>query len=48
MESVHNCVGGSEQQCIPANPPVCNPALTGQGATVPSPACWYKGQAAFL
>eukprot|EP00286_Rhodomonas_abbreviata_P016174 CAMPEP_0181323128 /NCGR_PEP_ID=MMETSP1101-20121128/19609_1 /TAXON_ID=46948 /ORGANISM="Rhodomonas abbreviata, Strain Caron Lab Isolate" /LENGTH=68 /DNA_ID=CAMNT_0023431113 /DNA_START=28 /DNA_END=234 /DNA_ORIENTATION=+ len=48
MEAPHNCVGGSEVSCIPANPPVGNPAYTGMGVTVPAPAYWYKSQAAFL
>jgi len=41
MSAPHNCVGGSEQGCIPEHPPVGNPALTGSGSTVPPPASWY-------
>jgi len=41
MSAPHNCVGGSEQGCIPANPPVGNPALTGSGSSLPPPASWY-------
>jgi hypothetical protein len=41
MAASHNCVGGSEQGCIPKNPPVGNPALTGQSSTLPAPAHWY-------
>ena len=41
MAASHNCVGGSEQGCIPKNPPVGNPALTGSSSTLPAPAHWY-------
>eukprot|EP00960_Hanusia_phi_P055464 762973-Hanusia_phi.AAC.1 len=41
MDCVHNCVGGSEQGCIPADPPVGNASLTGQSFQVPAPAHWY-------
>jgi len=49
MEASHNCVGGSEQGCIPDNPPVADPSKTGMTYTLPSPAHWYaNGNAAEL
>jgi hypothetical protein len=41
MAASHNCVGGSEQGCIPKNPPVGNPAFTGSSSSLPAPAHWY-------
>jgi len=41
MEASHNCVGGSEQGCIPENPPVGDASKTGSSFTVPPPQSWY-------
>jgi len=41
MEAPHNCVGGSEQGCIPKNPPVYDASKTGMSSTLPAPASWY-------
>jgi hypothetical protein len=41
MEASHNCVGGSEQGCIPKNPPVGDASKTGMSSTLPAPAHWY-------
>eukprot|EP00961_Rhodomonas_salina_P089073 1198134-Rhodomonas_salina.1 len=40
MSAPHNCVGGSEQGCIPKNPPVGDPSKTGMTSTLPPPATW--------
>jgi hypothetical protein len=40
MGASHNCVGGSEQGCIPKNPPVGDATKTGMGSTLPAPAHW--------
>jgi hypothetical protein len=37
MAAPANCVGGSEQGCVPAN---CGPHCGGH-AVLPSPASWY-------
>lgn len=47
MEAPHNCIGGSEQQCLPgpaeASVIVMDPSKMYNGAGVPSPSSWYKG-----
>ena len=40
MAASHNCVGGSEQGCIPEHPPVADPSKTGMGSSLPPPASW--------
>ena len=53
--SPHNCVGGSEMNCLPGisnnqNPRemFADPSKMQNMGGVPSPAHWYKSQAAFL
>ena len=46
-EAPHNCSGGSEQGCIPKNPPVADASKTGMNQPLPAPAHWYaNGQVA--
>jgi hypothetical protein len=45
MAASHNCVGGSEQGCIPDNPPVGDPSKTGMTTPLPPPASWYANSA---
>mmetsp|Transcript_21135 Transcript_21135/g.42649 ORF Transcript_21135/g.42649 Transcript_21135/m.42649 type:complete len:333 (+) Transcript_21135:59-1057(+) len=40
-EAPHNCVGGSEQGCIPDNPPVADASKTGMTTKLPPPEHWY-------
>jgi hypothetical protein len=41
MEAPNNCIGGSEQGCVPKG---CGPHCGGGAVKVPAPATWYANQ----
>lgn len=51
-EAPHNCVGGSEQQCLPgaaeAGIMFADPSKMYNAGGVPAPAHWYKAPVAFM
>jgi hypothetical protein len=51
-EAPHNCIGGSEQQCLPppgqASTMFADPSKMYQPFNPSAPAHWYKGPVSFM